>query len=319
MARAATQAQLKDPIADLMAEIEAEEAAAASTASKPAVAPVEEQTDAEATEEETASEVEAAASEAEAKTDADGGDQAGKEAAKPDEEEVKPKGKKGKVKAEDEGWRARLNDAEVKRRKAEQEAAAIKAELDALKNPKKDEPKKPPTVDEIREQVRAEERWKLRVADWTSTGNKEYGQDAFDAACNRIADVIGPDKPSSIVALSLEATDSVKEAVKATVILGQMDVPEIETFLKMSEYRQVATLARYASSRGRTKVEEDEPKPKPKAKRVDDDEAPPAPIRSVKGGTAVKDGMQALYDDSTDDATFYRTFEEQVMNKGARH
>lgn len=272
-----------DPLADLKAEIAAEEAA------KPPVV-VEPETTEEVVEDEPKPEVK------------DPDDK------KPEvKAEEKPKPKK-KEPVERTVPVERLNEEAVKRRKLEKANEELAAELEALKNPKKPEEQPKPkqlTVEEIRTQERANARLELQLEDFVTSGIKEYSQEGFDAACNKINELIGG--PSNLIAIAIEATGSPTLAAKAIFLLGQDDAPDIEKFLAMSAIRQAASLSKLATARTR---KEDEPK----KKKVEEDDEPPVPLRPIKGNNRVDEG---LGDDVPDDV-FYQRFEEKILNK-ARH
>lgn len=294
-------AQLIDPLADLKAEIAAEGAADGKTA--PVV------------EDETAGdeEVEAKAEGEETPDDEPKPEDEKKPEVRAEEEKPKPK-KKAKEPAEKMIPVERLNEEAVKRRKAEKIAEELTAEVEKLKNPKKAEEQPKPrqlTLEEVRVQERAAARLEIQLEDFVASGPGVAGtQEAFDAACNKINDLISG--PSNLIAIAIEATGSPKDAAKALYQLGQDDVSEIEKFLALSPIRQAARLAKLATARVQR---DDEPEPKPKRKaKVEEDEDPPTPLRPIKGNNRVQEGLG----DEVPDEVFTERF-NQLMDKRVRH
>lgn len=304
-----------DPLADLKAEIAAEEAA------------LGEQEQTTQAEEIAAQAAEDARLAAEAKDDgeADGGEEdADKTAqAKVEDKEEKPEAKGKKTKAETDEERmvpaSRLNSYAVENRKLTKQLETLSQEVEKLKNPPKPGEVKQLTPEQYREQVRAQERANIRLEmqleEFVGAGNTKYTQKAFDAACDKINELIGG--PSDLVAIAMEATGSPKAAADAVFLLGQNDAPEIEAFLALSPIKKAAHLAKLASARpSRAKTsEEDAPGFRPKRPKVEDDDEPPAPLRPIKGNARIPEG---LGDDVPDDVWNER-FEKQIMNKNLAH
>lgn len=304
---------LIDPLADLKAEIAAE---AAKNGQQPAPEDGGDEADLEASSDE-GGDGDAEGEEDKAPEGAEAKDGEGKADAPKDKKAVKAKDKDDNAVVP----RSRYNEEAAKRRVAENTIKDLEARLSKLENPPKpgEEGKpKPLTIEEIRAQERANVRLEMQLEDFVNTGNKKYTQEAFDASCNRISEVIGKGKPNNLVAIAIEATGTPALAAKAIYLLGQADVPEIEAFVGMSALKQAAHLARLAaprsSSKGKQDDDEDDPKPRKMAK-IDQDDEPPPPLRPIKGNGRIPEG---LGDDVPEDVWFDR-FEKQIMNKGMRH
>ena len=293
--------ELRSPIADLVAEIAAEETAAEAAADKPAAVAAKGDDPADEPAAEPEADAEPATSDeedgekAEAKADDGKKPRAGKKASLPRMVPVE-----------------RLNEEAVKRRKVEKSIEELQKRLDALTNPPKPEEKPAPrqrTEEEIRAQARADARLEIQLENFVSQGNGTYTKEAFDAACNKISDLVGG--PSNLIAIAIEATGSEAAAAKAIYTLGQDDAPEIESFLKLSPIRQAAHLARLATARAKGK-QDDEPKSRRRAEAEDE---PPAPIRPVKGSTRVEESLG----DDVSDADFFRRFDEKILRVPRAH
>jgi len=302
--------ELRSPIADLLAEVAAEDAAAeAAAADKPAAARSAADdagsADAEGADGERSA-AEAAAAEENAET---AGSEVDEDASEKEDAGKKTKGKKAAsprmVPVE------RLNEEAVKRRKLEKSIEDMQKRLDAITNPPKPEEKPAPrqrTEEEIRAQARADARLEIQLENFVSQGNSTYTKEAFDAACNKISDLVGG--PSNLIAIAIEATGSERDAAKAIYTLGQEDAPEIESFLKLSPIRQAAALARLATTRAKGKQDD----PPARGRRSDDDE-PPAPIRPVKGASRVEDTFR----DEMSDKDFFRMMDEKILKQPRAH
>ena len=283
-----------DPLADLRAELAAE--AQAEAAADPKNPPAE----AEATADDAA-------------VAAEGGEPEGEEGS---EAQAAVEGREAKKKDAKAVPVSRFNEEAVKRRQAQKRVDELERELEAVKNPQKTDPSRPrqPTIEELREQIRAEERFKMQIDDFVGNGYKDFGQEQFDAASKKIADLIAGDT-TNIVNVALEAAGTPKLAAKALYLLGQGDASEIEAFLALSPLRQAAAIAKLASSRIKGDEEPARVPAKAKAKaRVEEDEEPPAPLRPIKGGSRVPEG---LGDDVPEDVWFDR-FEKTIMNNDSR-
>jgi len=297
--------ELRSPIADLVAEIAAEETAAEAAADKPAAVAAKGDADDDLAEgaageeisAEEAAEAEGEKSEAASEVD-ESKDDAGKKA-------------RGKKAAPRMVPVERLNEEAVKRRKLEKSIEDMQKRLDAITNPPKPEEKPAPrqrTEEEIRAQARADARLEIQLENFVSQGNSTYTKEAFDAACNKISDLVGG--PSNLIAIAIEATGSERDAAKAIYTLGQEDAPEIESFLKLSPIRQAAALARLATTRAKGKQDD-----APARGRRNDDDEPPAPIRPVKGASRVEDTFR----DEMSDKDFFRLMDEKILKQPRAH
>lgn len=276
---------LIDPLADLKAEIAAEEAGAPQP-------------------DETAAE-EAKLAEEEAKVAAE--EAAAEPVAEPAPEEA-PKKRKAKTPPEERMVPAeRLTEYAVRVRMLEKE----KEELEKKLNPPPPQAPKPPrSEDQIIAQARAQARLEIQLETFATEGNTKYGQAAFDAACDKVAKLIGG--PTDLVAVAIEVTGSPKDASTAIMTLGSMEAPDITAFLQLSRLRQAAQLARWATpARRRAAATEDEPAPRRRRQVEVEEDEELEPIRPLQGANAVS---ESLGDDVPMDL-WVKRFDEQVLNK----
>lgn len=281
-------AEARDPIADLEAELAREAEATAAGKGKPAPAPAED-------DEDVVEEV-AAADDPEAVADSDDKAQAAIEGkAKPRSEAVP---------------RARLDESEGRRRRLAKESAekdARIAELEAKLTPSKKPAPGEVDVDKLREDIRNEERFKLRVDQFSDAGHETYGEEAFDEACERLNEL---GAPGSILTIALEATDTPGQAAKSLFVFGQQPPAEIERVLKLSPLKQGAYLARLSTQRAKAETPADDPPARSATKKT-----PPKPLGAIKGNAAMADG----FGDDVPDDVWGKRFDEQVLGIRTAH
>jgi hypothetical protein len=277
-----------DPLADLKAEIAAEEAAAVPAA------------------EETAAE-EAKLAEEEAQVAAE--EAAAVAAEPPVEEPAKPAKKSKKVAADEDRMvpASRMNEYAVRVRQLEKD----KEELEKKLNPPADLTPQQRTEAQIRAETRAQVKLEIQLEAFSAEGSAAYTQKAFDAACDKIAKLIGG--PTNLVALAIEATGSPKDAARAIYAIGSNDAPEIEAFLKLSPIRQAAHLAKLATARTKRATVEEEEAPRPRRRQqVEVEEEELEPLTPLNGTNVVN---ESLGDDVPMDVWVER-FDKQILNKG---
>jgi hypothetical protein len=283
---------LIDPLADLKAEIAAEDAAA-QAAAPPEPEPAEE--DAAQVEEAQLAEAEAAQA------------QAAEAAAAEPPEQPAPKRRK-KAAAEDRMVPVeRLNEYAVKVRQLEK----TNEELERKLNPPPELTPQQLTEAQIRADARAHARLEIQLEAFQEAGNARYTQEAFDAACAKIAKLING--PSQLVAVAIEATGTPKDASTAIMTLGSMDAPNIAAFLQLSQIKQAAQLSKWATARPK-RAADDEAPPR-RRQQIEQEEEELEPITPLQGATRVDESLG----DEVPPEVWFERFEKQVMNKGRSH
>lgn len=278
-------AALHDPLADLKAEIEAE----AGKPPKPGEGtPADEPEEEESPPEEPAEEPEKAAQEE-------------------IEGRKKPKGKETAARMVP---GERLNEYAVKNRQLTKQLEEMSTRLDRIEHPEKYQPNQPLTEEQVRHQIRAEEREALRRESFLTTGYEAFGQKEFDAACNHLASLLPTGAGPPFVTMVIDTFEgNMEHASKAIKRLAEMDVPEAEAFLAKSPAAQIRSLSELVRTRQRPE------NGKGKKAQLEEEEEAPEPLRPLRGQGRVEEG---LGDDVPDDVWFKR-FDERVLNKPRPH
>lgn len=296
--------EVRDPIAELADELAKEaETQAKATAGKD---DEDEAADDEAGKDDAEQEAKADDAEAQDKTDAE------QDPDKAAQDEVE--GKKAKDRSETIP-RARLDEEYAKRRRAEriarensEKAARLEKELEEVRKAKPADGKTP---DQIREEIRAEEHFKLQVNQMTEAGNKNFGEKEFDEAADRLTDL---GAPGTLVNLALAATDTPSAAARAIFMFGQQTPEEIERVLALPPLKQATYLARMSTQRAKNDAKErDEEDDKPARTRAPL-RTPPKPIKPLGGKEAMTEG----FGDDVPDEIWGERFNKEILGIGTR-